>query len=42
MFGAAVRSAFQYDIGPLTIDLDVSFLRPSDQERIYSSASVVE
>lgn len=42
VLGTAVRSAFQYDIGPLTIDLNVSFLRPSGQGQIYSSASIVK
>ncbi|GAB3673813.1 PaaI family thioesterase [Salinisphaera aquimarina] len=42
VLGTAVRSAFQTDIGPLTIDLNVSFLRPSGKGRIYSSASIVK
>ena len=39
VLGTAVRSAYQHDIGPLTIDLNVSFLRPAGKGRIYSSAS---
>ena len=42
VLGTAVRSAYQHDIGPLTIDLNVSFLRPSGKGRIYSSASIVK
>ncbi|MES1924390.1 PaaI family thioesterase [Salinisphaera sp. T31B1] len=42
VLGTAVRSAFQQDIGPLTIDLNVSFLRPSGKGRIYSSATIVK
>ncbi|WP_123592679.1 PaaI family thioesterase [Salinisphaera orenii] len=42
VLGTAVRSAYQHDIGPLTIDLNVSFLRPAGKGRIYSSASIVK
>ena len=42
VLGTAVRSAFQTDIGPLTIDLNVSFLRPSGKGRIYACATIVK
>ena len=42
VLGTAVRSAFQTDIGPLTIDLNVSFLRPSGKGRIHATAVIVK
>lgn len=42
VLGTAVRAAFQYDVGPLTIDLNVSFLRPSGKGRIYAGGSIMK
>lgn len=40
--GSAVRAAFQRDIGPLTIDLNVSFLRPTGKGRIHADAAIIK
>jgi len=42
VLGTAVRSVYQHDTGPLTIDLNVSFLRPTGKGRIFATASIIK
>lgn len=42
VLGTGVRSVFQSDAGPLTVDLNVSFLRPTGMGRIYARSEIVK
>ncbi|WP_290651659.1 PaaI family thioesterase [Aquisalimonas sp.] len=42
VLGTGVRSVFQYDAGPITVDLNVSFLRPTGLGRIYARSEIIK
>ncbi|MCC5812963.1 MAG: PaaI family thioesterase [Ectothiorhodospiraceae bacterium] len=42
VLGTSVRAYFQRDAGPITVDLNVSFLRPTGLGRIYARSEIVK
>ncbi|MCC5857163.1 MAG: PaaI family thioesterase [Ectothiorhodospiraceae bacterium] len=42
VLGTGVRAAYQQDVGPLTVDLNVSFLRPTGLGRILTRCEMIK